>query len=189
MPTKFLLAIALWLPARFLFAGEPPRITLLSYLPPGAYQYSDVPLALGATGTPPLHYQWRYNSQELPGQTNNSILLKNVQPLADPDTGLGPGALEGQYDVVITNSFGSTTNEVPWQLTVTPVPRLLSVSVTESNATLTWRGGRPPFTVQAATALSSEIWQDIAPAQSDTNAILPLTWSPAFWRVVGRGDL
>lgn len=49
-----------------------------------------------AAGTPPLHYQWRFNGAEIPGATNSSCIISNFQP-----------ANLGAYSVEITNSTGS----------------------------------------------------------------------------------
>jgi hypothetical protein len=168
-------------------ADGPPRITLVSYLPPDICQYSGASIAVGATGTPPLHYQWRYDSQEIIGQTNSSILLNNVQPLANPDFTLGPGYLEGSYDVVITNSLGSITNSLPWQLIVTPVPRIVTISISQTNVLITWRGGKPPYLVQKANDPAAPDWQQVTGPSNDTAASLPLDSGAAFYRVLGAG--
>jgi hypothetical protein len=49
-----------------------------------------------AGGTPPLHYQWRFNGVEIPGQTNSSCVVSNIQ-----------SSDLGDYTVEITNSVGS----------------------------------------------------------------------------------
>jgi len=62
---------------------------------------------VSASGTAPLHYQWRFKPlqaatwTDLNGQTNPQLTLGNVQLLA-----------EGHYSVVITNSAGSSTSAV-----------------------------------------------------------------------------
>ncbi|MBI5383402.1 MAG: immunoglobulin domain-containing protein [Verrucomicrobia bacterium] len=56
---------------------------------------------ISATGTAPLSYQWRFNNGNLPGATSANLTLANVQ-LAN----------EGNYTVVVTNSFGSVTSQV-----------------------------------------------------------------------------
>ena len=40
---------------------------------------------VAASGAPPLSYQWRFNGNDLPGATNQSLLLSNVQ---DTNAGL-----------------------------------------------------------------------------------------------------
>lgn len=52
-----------------------------------------------ATGTAPLRYQWKFNSSDLVGATNSSLVLSNVT-----------GGFAGTYSVVVTNSAGSITS-------------------------------------------------------------------------------
>lgn len=60
-----------------------------------------------ALGAPPLSYQWRYGTAEIPGAVSPQLAITNVQ-LAN----------SGQYDCVVSNPFGIvTTNTVT--LTVT----------------------------------------------------------------------
>ena len=51
---------------------------------------------VAASGAPPLSYQWRFNGNDLPGATNQSLLLSNVQ---DTNAGL--------YSARVTNIYGS----------------------------------------------------------------------------------
>lgn len=63
-----------------------------------------------ATGTTPLHFQWRFNGTNLVGVTATNLVLSNLQP-----------ANAGDYTVVITNSLGSVTSSIA-TLTVTTAP-------------------------------------------------------------------
>ena len=54
-------------------------------------------VALG--GTPPLSYQWRFNDNDIPGATDSSFTITNVQA-----TNLG------SYSVLVTNVAGLTTS-------------------------------------------------------------------------------
>lgn len=58
-----------------------------------------VNFSVGASGTPPMTYQWRLDGTNLVGQTSASLALGNVQ-LADA----------GSYSVVVRNSVGSVTS-------------------------------------------------------------------------------
>ncbi len=64
-------------------------------VPPGGTAMFSV----GATGTPPLSYQWRRDDTILAGATRSACSLTNVQ-----------AAEQGNYTVVITNGFGSVTS-------------------------------------------------------------------------------
>jgi hypothetical protein len=55
---------------------------------------STVTMAVTASGTGPLRYQWKKNGVNLPGQTNASLTLANVQ-----------AADAGSYTVVVANDF------------------------------------------------------------------------------------
>ena len=57
--------------------------------------------SVSASGSPPLHYQWRTNAIAIPAATNSTYNLLSVQ-LSDA----------GSYDVVITNSTSAATSAV-----------------------------------------------------------------------------
>jgi RHS repeat-associated protein len=57
---------------------------------------SNATFTVSATGTPQLHYQWRFNGTNLPGATLTALTLTNVQ-----------FAQAGTYAVQVTNAFGS----------------------------------------------------------------------------------
>jgi alpha-tubulin suppressor-like RCC1 family protein len=63
--------------------------------------YSGVTAAFNAIllGTPPLSYQWQFNGTSIPGATNASLNLTNVQ-----------STNSGAYSVVVSNSLGSATS-------------------------------------------------------------------------------
>ena len=64
-------------------------------------------LSVMTTGAAPLHYQWRFNGVPISGDTNNNLTISHANP-----------GNQGNYDVVITNSYGATTSAVA-TLTVT----------------------------------------------------------------------
>jgi len=64
-----------------------------------------------AIGDFPLHYQWLFENEAIPGQTNGTLLLSNVQPLN-----------AGDYSVVITNSVGAITSAVAVLTIILPPP-------------------------------------------------------------------
>jgi hypothetical protein len=60
-----------------------------------------------ASSLVPLGYQWQFNSTDLPGATNNSLTVTNVQV-----------SQAGLYSVIVSNSYGSVTANAT--LTVQP---------------------------------------------------------------------
>lgn len=58
--------------------------------------YTSTTFEVQAGGTPPFQYQWRRNGTALPGATNQSLLLTNIQ-----------AAQAGAYTVLVFNSAGS----------------------------------------------------------------------------------
>lgn len=76
---------------------------------------------VGASGTPPLAYQWRFNGLAIGGATTTTFTVPAPQ-CADG----------GPYDVVVTNAGGSTTSSVAL-LTVETAP---SIVVQPTNVTL-----------------------------------------------------
>ena len=62
---------------------------------------SNATFAVGATGTAPLSYQWRFNTTNLASATNTSYTRTNVQ-----------AGTTGDYTVVVTNAAGSITSVI-----------------------------------------------------------------------------
>ncbi len=63
---------------------------------------------VAARGSDPLTYQWQFEAVDLPGATNTSLRLSQIQP-----------EHAGNYRVVITNAFG-TAISTPVSLTLVP---------------------------------------------------------------------
>jgi RHS repeat-associated protein len=78
---------------------------------------SNATFTVSATGTPQLHYQWRFNGANLSGATRTSLTLTNVQ-----------SAQAGTYTVLVTNAFGSaiSTNAVLTVGSAVPVVQMIS---------------------------------------------------------------
>jgi hypothetical protein len=53
----------------------------------------------GASGTPPLYYQWSFNGTALPLATNATLVISNAQP-----------ANGGNYQVIVNNAQGTATS-------------------------------------------------------------------------------
>jgi hypothetical protein len=60
---------------------------------------STATFTVAASGKPTPTYQWRFNGNQLTGETNTSLVINNVQ---DVNT--------GSYDVVVSNDIGSVTS-------------------------------------------------------------------------------
>ena len=100
---------------------------------------TNVMFSVGAAGTPPLHYQWRFNGGAVAGATNTSFLLSGVQPVQ-----------AGGYDVVVTNAGGAVTSAVA-SLTVNYA---LSVSV-NGNGTVSLNPNQSSFGPGSSVALTA----------------------------------
>ena len=94
---------------------------------------TNVVLTVGATGWTPLNYQWLFNGTNLPGATNASLLLTNVQP---PQS--------GSYSALVGNAFGNSASSNAL-LTVLP----LSITRQPQDQS-TFLGGSASFSVTAA---------------------------------------
>ncbi len=90
--------------------------------------------SITASGTPPLSYQWLFNSAVIGGATSTSLTLLNVQP-----------ANAGSYTVVVTNSAASVTSAIA-VLTVTGPPAITAQPASQSVAT----GANAGFSVTAS---------------------------------------
>src|SRR5215469_14735868 len=89
--------------------------------------------SVGATGTPPLSYQWYNGSGSIIGGTNSTLTLNNVQ-LSDA----------GGYYVVVANPYGST-NSATATLTVTnPPPPPTNCTPAPSGLVAWWRAENNP---------------------------------------------
>ena len=99
-------------------------------------------LSVGANGTPPLSYQWRFNTAPLSGATSSSLTLNDVQTTN-----------AGSYTVVVTNSAGSITSAVA-VLTVIEPPTIVSqpqnrtVTMGQSATFSVGANGTPPLSYQ-----------------------------------------
>ncbi len=75
---------------------------------------------VAASGAPPLSYQWQFGGTAIPGATNTSLTLTDVQP-----------ANAGNYTVIVTNSAAVVTSAVA-VLTVTGSPAIVTQPASQS---------------------------------------------------------
>jgi hypothetical protein len=96
-----------------------------------------------AFGTPPLTYQWLFDGTAISDKTNSMLFLSNVQ------TNNG-----GDYQVIVSNAFGSVTSAVAHltvQLlapTITSQPQNQTVREGQIAAFSATASGSPPFSFQ-----------------------------------------
>jgi hypothetical protein len=101
-------------------------------------------LTITTSGTPAPAYQWQFNSAILPGATNSTLVLSNVQP-----------AQAGDYFVTVTNAIGSATSAVAAITVLVPAS-----IVTQPGSLVVVVGSAATFTAQAAgTAPLSLQWR------------------------------
>jgi len=74
------------------------------------YVYESANFSVTAAGSPPLSYQWSFNTTNLAGATNANLTLNYLQL-----------AQAGNYSVQVSNPYGST-NSIPAVLVVNPAP-------------------------------------------------------------------
>ena len=131
-----------------------------------------VDIAVNATSTGPLGYQWFHGAAALVGATNYITYLAGVST-----------ADSGQYSVVVFNNFGSVTSN-PVILKVRPPFQTLSPSLIQGQGLqLQFTGTQGSnYILQAATSLVAPVkWQPIATnyagaygywSFTDTNALV-----------------
>ena len=115
-----------------------------------------VQLRVTATGCRPMTFQWRFKGVTLPDATNTVLSLVNIQP-----------GDEGFYSVVVSNAYGSVTNDVAI-LSLLDSSTLPEIPV-QSAARLTNGGFHFMMTnlitatieIQARTNLSTGAWETL----------------------------
>ena len=72
------------------------------------YAGGDTSFSVSVAGTPPLAYVWEFNGVPIPGATDSTLTLTNLQ-----------FNQSGIYSVIVSNAFGTTNNAGSW-LSVQP---------------------------------------------------------------------
>jgi hypothetical protein len=113
---------------------------------------TNVSLLATAFGTPPLLYQWQFNSNNIVGATNTLLSLVNVQAIN-----------AGVYSVVVSNAYGSVTSSNVLLTVRSPqfVNSASSLNLTAQGFNLQLNGltGHGAVTIYASTNLIN--WQPI----------------------------
>jgi len=139
-----------------------------------ASQGDNVTFSVGADGTAPLSYQWRFNLTNISGATSNSYTRSNAQPTH-----------VGSYSVIVSNSAGFTTSTNAALTLIVPQPAL----VTPSAGVLQWQGlSNLNYTVQTSTNLAATNWTTLGTATSPTGVVsftnAPVTDAQRYYRIV-----
>jgi alpha-tubulin suppressor-like RCC1 family protein len=106
-----------------------------------AYTSRDVTLRATAAGAAPLAYQWLLNGTNVPGATNSSLSLPNIQ-----------FANAGNYQLFVSNSI-NTAISLPAPVTVISNNSLSILSQVAASPTNLYQGGK--FSVGGITVLGS----------------------------------
>lgn len=126
---------------------------------------SSVTFSVAAVGSGPLQYQWFHNDIEIAGATGASHSVANVQ-----------ASDEGNYVVVVTDAFGSTTSHpatlaVPVKAFIVTHPQSKTVTVGDTVAfTVTIGGNPPPFGYRWRRSATTKEYQSI-PERTSTFTI------------------
>lgn len=97
---------------------------------------SDYILSVSATGSAGFTYQWRRNNDNIPGETNPTLLLAAAD-----------AADSGDYSVVVTNGSGSTTSAVASVLVAQKLPGGFATGVSAAGAVLGGGVADPHYTL------------------------------------------
>ena len=102
----------------------------ISPAPEELYAGQAVQFSVSASGTDPFYYQWRTNGVSLhdggnvSGSTGNILIITNLSM-----------ANAGNYDVVITNAYGSVTSVVAQLTVVVPVANSYEAAIVSNGPT------------------------------------------------------
>jgi plastocyanin len=126
---------------------------------------SDVVLAVQASGSAPLSYQWLFGPTPIAGANGPSLLLRNVS-VGD----------SGVYTVQVSNGFGSASASATLTVTNPPAETPPAITLQPQSQTVS-PGSNVTFAVAAIGSLPLS-WQwflNDVPIVNSTNALLALT--------------
>jgi len=115
---------------------EPPSI-VRAVPSRSAFEGGTVTFPVLICGAPDIHYQWYFEQNPVPGATNDTLVLTNVQK-----------ALQGDYVVAVSNAFG-TVRSLPASLIVSSIPDVPTIIHQPKNIQMTagYNGGFNVFAV------------------------------------------
>jgi hypothetical protein len=130
---------------------------------------SPASFSVGAAGTAPLSYQWQFDGTNLVDGGELSGSLTDALTISETST-----TNAGNYEVVITNSYGSVTSAVAVLTVTLPSPSFLPPMQTASGLILfTWTTvAGQQYQLQYTGDLSSGSWTNLGPPITATSSIL-----------------
>jgi hypothetical protein len=105
--------------------GDVPPVILSQPSSRDVLTGENVTFTVLADGTPPLRYQWFWNTDQLPDATNASLTLSGVT-----------ASNAGDYYVRVSNDFGSTNSAIAALVVHPPIPGLFNTGVDNTGALL-----------------------------------------------------
>lgn len=137
-----------------------------------------VTFSVDAQGKGTLTYQWMYNGNNIPGARSQTFSFAGTQ-IAD----------SGQYQVVVSDSAGSTTSDIALLTVVarpdTPALNIDRISVTGNTLLIEWQGG-PGIILQAKASLSDASWLDIQGTEGQSSVQQLALGISAYFRLIQR---
>jgi uncharacterized repeat protein (TIGR03803 family) len=136
-----------------------------------------------AGGTPPLNYQWQFDSVNLTDGSGISGSTNSILTL-----GGAAQAQAGTYDVIISNSAGSISSD-PALLVVNPGAPQLTILLSGTNILLTWPASPGDFALQSATnLLAPVIWTPVSSApilvNGQNTVTVPVSGTQQFYELI-----
>ncbi|MCS1408533.1 MAG: Endoglucanase C [Verrucomicrobia subdivision 3 bacterium] len=136
-----------------------------------------VTFSVTAQGTPSLSFQWQFNGFNIPGARAQTFSVSGVQT-----------ADQGNYQVVVTDSQGSTTSEAA-TLTVIDQPdnslMITNVSLTGNTLNIIWNSG-PGIVLQVKANIDDPFWQDVPGTKGQSSAQQLALGLSAYFRLIQR---
>lgn len=141
----------------------PPVIGTMPQSQDGSFG-GEVTLTVTATGAEPLSYQWFFETNAIPGQTNSTLTLSNL--ICN---------LRGNYAVVVTDFAGSAVTSAPAVVGLT-FTNTAPVILQEPQMLTVVQGETASFSVVATPCdLAYQWYFGTAPLADATNSVLTLT--------------
>ncbi len=166
-----LLVTVSWLVSSLESAADSPPVITLQPTNVSIVLNSNATFTVQATGSPPITYQWQFNSTNIPGATDTSLVLTNVQP-----------AYQGNYAAVLSNAFGAalSSNAVLTVVDLTDLAQVLgATNLTFTNVGSTPWFGETTVTHDGVAAVQSSAVNDPQTSTLQTTVTGPGTLS--FW--------